>query len=56
LSPAEFRRIAEWFRERGDKQWDEQLDRDSGAGKLDFLFKEAEDEANKGSSRLAGPL
>jgi hypothetical protein len=29
LSPEEFRRIAQWFREREQKQWDEQLDDDS---------------------------
>lgn len=44
LPPDEFRKIAQWFREREQRQWDEQLDRDSAAGKLDFIFDEAESE------------
>ena len=48
LSPEEFRRIAQWFREREQKQWDEQLDDDSGSGRLDFLFEEAEKDSAEG--------
>ena len=51
LPPEEFRRIAEWLRLRDQVQWDEQLDRDSVCGKLDFLFKEAEDESKRGLLR-----
>lgn len=40
LPPEEYRRLAEWFVAR----WDERMDRDCAAGKLDFLFKEAESE------------
>jgi hypothetical protein len=30
------------------ERWGEQMDRDSSAGKLDFLFEEAERESAKG--------
>lgn len=29
-------------------RWDEQMDRDSSSGKLDFLFEEAERESEQG--------
>jgi len=51
LPPEEYRRIAQWFRGREQGQWDEQMDADSSAGKLDFLFDEAEIESNKGLLR-----
>jgi len=51
LSPDEFRRISEWFRLRDQEQWDQQLDRDSLSGKLDFLFDEVEDESKRGLLR-----
>jgi hypothetical protein len=51
LSPEEFRRIAQWFREREQKQWDEQLDDDSASGRIDFLFEEAEKDSSKGLLR-----
>jgi hypothetical protein len=41
LSPEEYHRIVRWFREREQTSWDEQIDRDSAAGKLDFLFEDA---------------
>lgn len=47
LNPEEFRRIADWVREREQRQWDEQLDRDGSSGKLDFLFEEAEVESRE---------
>lgn len=51
LSPEEFLHFVAWFREREQVRWDEKLDRDSDAGKLDFLFDEAEDESTKGLLR-----
>ena len=51
LSPEEFLRFVNWFREREQIRWDEKLDRDSLVGKLDFLFDEAEDEGAKGLLR-----
>ena len=38
LPPEEYRRIIQWLRAREQRRWDEQLDADSAAGKLDFLF------------------
>jgi hypothetical protein len=38
LPPEDYRRIVDWLRAREQGQWDEQIDRDSSAGKLDFLF------------------
>jgi hypothetical protein len=51
LPPAEYRRIVQWFRAREQKRWDNQLDSDSAAGKLDLLFDEAESESAKGLLR-----
>jgi hypothetical protein len=55
LPPEEFRRIAQWFRERQQRHWDEQLDSDSASGKLDFLFEEAETESVQGRLRTWPP-
>jgi hypothetical protein len=41
LSPEEYQRLARWFLEREQSQRDQQMDRDSACGKLDFLFEEA---------------
>jgi len=51
LPPEEYRRIVQWFRVREQTRWDEQLDADSSAGKLDFLCDEAESESAKGLLR-----
>jgi hypothetical protein len=51
LPPEEYRRIVQWFRVREQERWDEQMDRDSSAGKLDYLFEEAESESAKGLLR-----
>jgi len=51
LTPEEYRRIVQWFRAREQERWDEQMDRDSSGGKLDFLFEEAESESAKGLLR-----
>ena len=51
LAPEEYRRIVQWFRVREQRRWDEQLDADFSAGKLDFLFDEAESESEKGLLR-----
>ena len=55
LPPEEYRRIVQWFRAREQERWDEQMDRDSSAGKLDFLFEEAESESAKGLLRQWPP-
>jgi hypothetical protein len=51
LPPEDYQRIVAWLREREQSRWDEQMDRDSSAGKLDFLFMEAEDESAVGPLR-----
>ncbi len=49
--PEEYRRFVQWFSVREQRRWDDQLDSDSSAGKLDFLFDEAESESAKGPLR-----
>jgi hypothetical protein len=51
LPPEEYLRLVQWFRAREQTRWDEQMDRDSSAGKLDFLFDEAERESSQGILR-----
>jgi hypothetical protein len=51
LAPEEYQRFTEWFRAFEQSRWDEQLDRDSAAGKLDFLFEEAERDFAQGLLR-----
>ena len=38
LPPEDYKRLVQWFLAREQTRWDEQMDRDSSAGKLDFLF------------------
>lgn len=45
LPPEDYRRVVDWFRAREQTRWDEQMDQDSSAGKLDFLFDEAGNES-----------
>ena len=51
LPQEEYRRIVQWFRVREQRRWDEQMDADSSASKLDFLFDEAESESAQGLLR-----
>jgi hypothetical protein len=51
LPPQEYERFVEWFRAREQTRWDQQTDQDSSAGKLDFLFEEAERESAQGLLR-----
>ena len=48
LSPEEYARFLEWFRERDQQVWDQQMDRDAAAGKLDFLRQEVREARNAG--------
>lgn len=41
-------RLHDWFSERDWEEWDREIERDSAAGKLDFLVEEAVDEKNRG--------
>lgn len=51
LPPNEYLRLVDWFRAREQARWDGQLDRDSAAGRLDVLFREAEEESAQGLVR-----
>jgi hypothetical protein len=48
LPKQEFWQLSEWFDRVKERTWDEQMEADSQAGKLDFLFEEA------GNARLTG--
>ena len=41
LPKEEFSRLRRWFAERDWDRWEEQLEADEAAGKLDFLLEEA---------------
>jgi len=51
LTPEEYHRLVDWLRAREEARWNEQIDRDSAAGKLDFLFSEADRESEQGLVR-----
>jgi hypothetical protein len=51
LAPEDYRRLAAWFREFEASRWDAQMDEDSSADRLDFLFEEADIESEQGSLR-----
>ena len=40
LPEKEFSRLRRWFIEKDWERWDQQLESDAGAGKLDFLVEE----------------
>jgi hypothetical protein len=51
LQPRELERIAALVTQRLNEQWDQQMERDSAGGKLDFLFEEAARERGEGKLR-----
>ena len=51
LPREEYLRLVQWFRAFEQTRWDEQIDRDSSGGKLDFLFGEVETESAQGPLR-----
>lgn len=51
LPEGEFFRLAEWLHAREQQRWDEQMDRDAEAGKLDFLLDEARSAQEAGTLR-----
>ena len=51
LSPAELAELAAYVRERDATAWDSQSEQDTAAGKLDFLFEEADAARTDGSLR-----
>jgi hypothetical protein len=49
LPKLEYIQLRQWFSEKDWQLWDQQIQEDSNAGKLDFLIKEALDEKENGS-------
>jgi len=48
LPPSELAELAKWFEEFHAQVWDEQLEQDVKAGRLDALFKQAERDFEQG--------
>ena len=51
LSPQEIGQLADWVLDLDEQRWDEQIERDIQAGKLDFLAQEALAEFEAGNCR-----
>lgn len=51
LSPQELSQLADWVLDLDEQRWDEQIERDVAAGKLDFLAQEAFAEFEAGNCR-----
>jgi hypothetical protein len=51
LSPQELSQLANWVLDLDEQRWDEQIEQDIAAGKLDFLAQEALAEFAAGNSR-----
>lgn len=51
LSREDFARLREWIAERDWADWDQQIERDSAAGKLDFMREEVEAAKQRGELR-----
>ena len=51
LSPQELSQLADWVLDLDQQRWDEQIERDVAAGKLDFLAQEALAEFEAGNCR-----
>jgi hypothetical protein len=51
LSPQELTQLADWVLDLDEQRWDEQLEKDIEAGKLDFLAQEALAEFEAGNCR-----
>ena len=53
LTPEEFKEFSDWFEHRMADLWDEQIEKDAKAGKLDFLVRETDADFDAG---LCKPL
>lgn len=51
LTKEEFVRFREWFEEYEAQQWDEQIERDAKAGKLDKIAEQALNDYRAGKAR-----
>ena len=48
LSEEECSRFRQWFSEKDWKKWDQEIQKDSDSGKLEFLIREALEEKKSG--------
>ena len=48
LPPSQLAELARWFEEFRSRAWDEQLEQDVRAGRLDALLREAEQDFERG--------
>ena len=51
LSPKELAELAAFIRDRDHAAWDQEIEQDAAAGRLDFLFDEAAKERAAGTLR-----
>jgi hypothetical protein len=51
LSPKELTRLTDWVLALDEQAWDEQIEQDIAAGKLDFLAQESLAELEAGNCR-----
>lgn len=51
LSQSDFEKFREWFMEYDWENWDESIEKDLNAGKLDQLISEAKEEFKTGKAR-----
>ena len=51
LPHREYMKLVHWLSERDWDAWDQEIENDSAAGKLDFLIEEAVEEKGKGKLR-----
>ena len=51
LSPQDYSRLREWFEEFDAQEWDEQIERDAKAGKLDKIAEQALNDYRAGKAR-----
>ena len=49
LSETDYRQLKRWLNELEWDKWDQQIEEDSNAGKLDFLIAEAREAKEKGT-------
>ncbi|MBI4179751.1 hypothetical protein HY522_10060 [bacterium] len=51
LSSSEVSKLRDWFIERDSRDWDAQIERDAGSGKLDELIEESKEDYRAGRSK-----
>ncbi|MDW8345006.1 MAG: hypothetical protein RMM51_11015 [Verrucomicrobiae bacterium] len=51
LTPQEAQQLAKWLEEYLAREWDKQIEQDAKAGRLDFLFEDADAERKAGTLR-----